>query len=151
MPPNKNWIDEIIKDLKLRLEKHKVVIGECWLYKGRKGRQWIGINYKTYLIHRVSAVVYLGFDIDSWDLICHKRECPNPGCYNPEHLYIGDSSTNKLDEVALGNYKNQNTNKENCGVCGEPYDGIIYKSRGRIWRYCKQCKYKNKRSSDVKN
>lgn len=55
----------------------------------------ISFNDKMIPVHRISAMLYLGFDIKSANQINHK--CPNTRCFNPEHLYIGTQSDNMKD------------------------------------------------------
>jgi len=139
-----------VESIKSKLLLNKVVVNDCWLWKGKYGRQWIGIDYKTYLVHRVSASIFLGMDLDSHELVCHKLICPNPGCYNPDHIYIGDTSTNTIDVVKSGKYRNGNTNKTVC-KCGKPYDSYTIRANGKIWRICKSCKNESNRKLRRKN
>lgn len=74
----------------------------CWEWRWGKTTAGYGEIYyegKTRYVHRVSAIVWLGFDIKSKLLICHL--CNNPRCFNPEHLYIGDDKENHEDRAAL--------------------------------------------------
>lgn len=70
----------------------------CWLWtlsktRGGYGQVWVGA--KRYSIHRVSAKIWLGFNLKSHFLILHK--CDNRNCFNPEHLFIGDHNDNTED------------------------------------------------------
>lgn len=72
----------------------------CWIWKWGKTTEGYGeifFNGKTQYVHRVSAFIYLNFDLDPWKSVCHK--CNNPSCFNPEHLYIGDDKTNGEDRA----------------------------------------------------
>lgn len=68
----------------------------CWIWKGKPSKEWgyggWGIEGKTYLAHRVSAYVFLEFDLSSPLLVCHR--CDVPLCVNPEHLFIGTTQDN---------------------------------------------------------
>lgn len=93
--------------LQERLEKRRRVDPEtgCWLWLGAKapdGHGRILVNYKTLVVSRVAMHVYKGFDLGSADMICHVRHCPNAHCFWPEHLYIGNGSTNQKDAIATG-------------------------------------------------
>jgi len=70
----------------------------CWEWTGKT---WGG-NYgyvwyrkKTLSAHRVSAEVFLGFDVFSKLLVCH--ECDNPPCINPNHFFVGTQDDNMKD------------------------------------------------------
>jgi hypothetical protein len=70
----------------------------CWEWQGgmdKDGYGKIQIESKSLRVHRVSAMIYLGFDINSKLQVCHK--CDNPCCFNPEHLFIGSDRDNKND------------------------------------------------------
>ena len=77
----------------------------CWLYMGyrqRFGHGWLG---GPGLAHRYA-----------WELLnrtvpkdkCLLHHCDTPACVNPDHLYIGDRTTNNADKIARGR-----------GACGE--------------------------------
>ncbi len=92
-----------------RMIEEKVVVNDetsCWEWGGARNYQGYGkqtikrSELKTFQAHRLAAMVYLGFDIDSEELVCHK--CDNPPCCNPDHLFIGDYKTNAEDMVAKG-------------------------------------------------
>ena len=86
---------EIAKERLLK----KVVVTDAgcweWPHLNNKGYGRIKINYKNYATHRLSAYVYLDFDLKSSEFICHR--CDNPVCCNPEHLYVGDQESNMED------------------------------------------------------
>lgn len=79
----------------------------CWEWTGfcmPFGHGMIGLgpkmNRKTGLTHRVSAALYLGFDLFSPLKVCH--HCDNPPCFNPSHLFIGTDKDNYDDMVSKG-------------------------------------------------
>lgn len=94
--------------LQERLEAHREIDSEtgCWLWTGHldRGHGRITIERKPYLVGRIAMKVYRGFDLKSSKLICHIRECPNAHCFNPDHLYYGDHSSNLRDAIAIGKF-----------------------------------------------
>ncbi len=68
----------------------------CWIWTG-SGEVYgkIGIEDKYYLVHRLSAMIYNGFNIFSPLLICHS--CDTPRCFNPTHLFAGTIQDNNRD------------------------------------------------------
>lgn len=78
--------------------------GDCWPWTGRVkhvgsyGRIRLR-NGKTTAAHRVAF--FLATGINPANLcVCHR--CDNPPCCNPEHLFLGDHSTNMRDMIAKG-------------------------------------------------
>lgn len=80
------------------------VLGEddCWEWKASKvrggyGQFWIhGEQVKS---HRVAWIITNG-QIPLGMLACHK--CDNPGCCNPNHLFMGSHKDNAVDKVKKG-------------------------------------------------
>ncbi len=87
--------------LKVTLSARVAVFRDgCWRWRRLKNTAGYGvfsIQGKTYLAHRVSAALYLGFDINSKLHVLHK--CDTPGCCNPAHLFIGTNDDNVADMV----------------------------------------------------
>jgi len=58
----------------------------------------------TYKVHRISAHVYLGFNLNDETIqVNHKLICPNKNCWNPEHLYVGTQNENNADKQQTKN------------------------------------------------
>src|SRR6266436_7220270 len=92
------------KDSVLRLlEKYKFIRGNCWRSLVGKtndsGHPILKIEGKSYFIARLSLYVFRNFDLNSDLLALHKIECGYPDCWNPEHLYAGNASDNRSDNV----------------------------------------------------
>lgn len=141
-----------------RLELHKVVLANgCWIFKGpnTESKREIYVEHQNYLVSRISMYIFSNFNLDSPKLICH--ECRTKNCWNPKHLYIGDSSTNALDSIRDGTFKNQNSDKTHCKY-GHLLSGsnlYLHTSLdGSIHRWCKICRnkaaerYRNKKRSE---
>lgn len=86
------------------LRKRLILENGCWLWTGchtaktkpnNKIYGFIGVDGINKLVHRVAAMLYLGFDLESPLQVNHR--CPNSLCFNPDHLYIGSQSDNMLD------------------------------------------------------
>src|SRR5215831_9613653 len=72
----------------------------CWIYTGAWGEDGQGkvrVGYKVYPVSRVAAWLYLkGFRLWDVPLVLHKRWCPHPACFNPDHLVIVDDLAKRL-------------------------------------------------------
>lgn len=94
------------RDIKYRLEQKKIVVGECWRFDGKilpNGYGEIWYEGKGRLLHRVSAHVFLDFDLDSELKILHAPECNFKDCWNPMHLRPGTQIENLSDARSKGN------------------------------------------------
>lgn len=84
------------KDVEKRLlERRAITRAGCWELMGsvtKDGYGRIYYNGQNLHAHRVSAMLYLGLDLDSSLQVNHK--CETKRCFNPEHLYIGTQSDN---------------------------------------------------------
>lgn len=83
------------------VEKYET-IGDCWQWTASvnsKGYGRFGYNGKAQRAHRVSWLLHRG-PIPAGMLVCHR--CDNPGCVNPDHLFLGDAAANTSDMDAKG-------------------------------------------------
>jgi hypothetical protein len=124
-----HW-DSVLK----RMETLTLKTESCWLFQGslsHGGYGEINIDGEVKHVHRVSAHLFLGLDINNskqWAL--HRRECKSTSCWNPEHLYVGTASDNRTDQ-----------NRPHVTHCKHGHEYIKsntgYTTAGA--RYCKIC------------
>lgn len=128
-----------------RLEARKYITeNNCWLFKGPNiiNKKEIYILDRNYKITRVSAYIYLGLDLENTNiLVCH--ECKEDNCWNPKHIYLGNTSSNTLDSVRDGTFKNGNTDKTHCKN-GHLLAGknlyLHLDLNGGTHRWCRKCR-----------
>ena len=88
-----------------RIELHSLGMSdsECWLsdyVKNLDGYACICSDGRRPMLHRVAYEAYYAEPIPDGMLVCHT--CDNPGCFNPEHLFLGTHQDNVLDQIAKG-------------------------------------------------
>lgn len=74
----------------------------CWNWvfsKRPDGYGQVSFRGRPYAAHRVSYEVYRG-NIPGGLSVLHK--CDNPGCVNPDHLFLGTQTDNMSDMTAKG-------------------------------------------------
>lgn len=116
--------------------------GECWAFMGKPygstGHCKVGFNGKKVMLHRLSAHIHWGFDLDSPTLILHKPLCFLPNCWNPEHLYEGTKKDNAQDSILVGTFHfTEVTTHCPQGHEYTPENTAINSTSGK--KYCKEC------------
>lgn len=112
----------------------------CWLLQNRKNKSYE--YYEGYGIHRLSMWVFCKFDLQSKEFILHK--CDNPPCWNPDHLFVGDQSDNRVDSIIKGRSPRlfgnalKEKNQTHCINGHEFTPENTAKSRGK--RVCRECR-----------
>lgn len=93
---------EEIKGVLLK-RRARVTCRGCWEWEcsdPERGYGRITIDSTPHGLHRVSAAVFLGFNVGSDLQVLHR--CDNPPCFNPKHLFIGTNLDNIHDKVQKG-------------------------------------------------
>lgn len=109
----------------------------CWNWTGSKNNSGYGkrlFRGKHDTVHRISAILYLGFKPSPGLRVLHN--CDNPACFNPKHLYIGTDKDNVADRYNRG--RDWQSKVTHCPK-GHAYEGenlIITKVGGRKCRAC---------------
>jgi hypothetical protein len=117
----------------------------CWNWlrgKTSAGYGELFFRGKVAYAHRVSAILFKGFDPSSGLQVLHR--CDNPGCVNPNHLFYGMDADNRRDCSEKGRIRNQNIGKTHCKeghlLSG---DNLVIRPRsngsGKPFRACKEC------------
>ncbi len=76
----------------------------CWLWTSHKNQKGYGrfrLHGSRFLAHRFSYELFVG-PIEPGKQILHRRECGNPACVNPNHLYMGTNADNVRDRELWG-------------------------------------------------
>lgn len=133
----------------LNLEEHlksRTIYDEntgCWLHQGinkSKGYAFATFNYTQVSVHRISAYLYLNYDLEDKSLqVNHKLICSNLNCWNPEHIYVGTQTDNMNDTVLKGNHGSPNKNKTHCKFGHEYTPENTYTRKDNGFRQCLTC------------
>jgi hypothetical protein len=94
------------------LHKKRLTSSGCWEYTGERNRDGYGLitfKGKKQQTHRISAMIFKGYDLNSYNSgLQINHTCHNRICFNPEHLYIGTHEENMHDLVDKNKTKEQN-------------------------------------------
>lgn len=98
----REWVrNRTREDFEAHLLAHRVIDDNgCWNWtrsrSGAYGQLWFPERRRALPVSRIAAHLWLGLDLDDRLLYaCHR--CDNPGCFNPDHLFVGTNSDNILD------------------------------------------------------
>lgn len=99
---------------------------KCWEWTGHKHRDgygWCSFQGKKLLSHRASYIVHFGA-IPCGLCVCHR--CDNPGCVNPNHLFVGTHTDNMRDMVGKGRGRIYYHKGEKCPAAKLTEDQVRY-------------------------
>lgn len=84
--------------------RHRPTLGPCWIWiaSTSNGYGHIRNGDRGQLAHRLSWELNIG-DIPKGLWVLHA--CDNPGCVNPNHLFLGTMQDNTADMVAKGRHR----------------------------------------------
>jgi hypothetical protein len=141
------WTGEWGKKVREILEQKTSINSEtgCWEWLGAhtNGYGQIIIDQVVHKVHRLSAMMFLGYDPEFTYLqVLHR--CNNKRCWNYEHLYIGTDYDNAQDRVKAGTSINQNTDKTYC-IHGHEFTPentreYVNSRDGKVQRECRECR-----------
>lgn len=88
--------------------------GDCWKWTGKLASNGYGlfvVRGDSYLAHRVAYFIATG-GLEDEKQVCHR--CDNPGCVNPEHLFLGTQSDNVKDMLNKGRQNPPKGSRSGC-------------------------------------
>ena len=112
----------------------------CWSWKGAKNNKGYGKashNGRLDLAHRISYRLHNHCDIPEGMIVCHK--CDNPGCVNPDHLFLGTQSDNMRDCRDKGRLDTRGNSLKSQCKHGHPFDDANTYWRSDGARTCRTC------------
>lgn len=132
----------VLKKMELdRFWKKVVKTPDCWFWVGTKNGRGYGMFYiqlHGYRAHRLSWMIANKKPLKERQQVCHS--CDNPGCINPDHLWVGTARDNSHDCIAKGRNSPPPVKKEytHCkwGHRFTKANSYVYEKFGRM---CKTC------------
>jgi hypothetical protein len=91
----------------------------CWKWTGQKDKNGYGVlklHQKVHKAYRVSYEIATGKSPIGF---CVLHRCDNPGCVNPDHLYLGTPADNARDRKMRGrggNLKGENNGRAKLNI-----------------------------------
>jgi HNH endonuclease len=80
----------------------------CWLWTGSTGSKGYGqINRGDGRPERAHRVAWMKFRGPIPDGLHVLHRCDNPGCVNPDHLFLGTDGDNMYDKTSKGRHNKQ--------------------------------------------
>jgi hypothetical protein len=119
---------------------------DCWEWQAGKRPNGYGqfrVEHRNLLPHRVSWQAFNGPIPDG---MCVLHKCDNPGCVNPNHLFLGTHQDNTRDMMRKGRgnvglYDGEiwllRKLRKN-GVSPEAIGKMFNITRWTVWNYCRK-------------
>ena len=125
--------------LQANLLRRKIVDDQgCWLWSGATDSDGYGRIFafgRNQTVSRIAAWLWLGLDLnDSESMSTH--QCDNKRCFNPEHLRVGDNSSNQLERFEK--HPKPWKDATHC-VNGHEFSFLTTKRNSRGHRICLLC------------
>lgn len=142
--PNPRYasIQEAIEALSI-----KVPFSGCWIWVGStlNGYGQFTFAGKHLRAHRASLMAFKGLNPK---MACH--HCDVRECVNPDHLYAGDSKTNRKDMIDRARWSHPYSLRDSC-LAGHKYEEVGYRiSKSDGSRVCRECQRQAKRKQRSK-
>lgn len=90
----------------------------CWVWHGLKNKAGYG-RFGGKYAHRMSWEIFNNQIIPLGMLVCH--HCDNPGCVNPDHLFLGTQKDNMQDMISKNRQAIQNNSGEKNPMFGKKH------------------------------
>lgn len=100
--PKPTTDEQKIEKFLARIEKSE----DCWWWLGPTNFRGYGHatwGRQNWVAHRLAYKIFKG-DFDKTLFVCHS--CDNPGCVNPDHLFLGTPKDNTQDSITKGRFVN---------------------------------------------
>lgn len=99
----------------------------CWEWTGAKNNHGYGnfrLNGAMWIAPRAAYRIIFG-GIPAAMCVCHR--CDNPGCINPDHLFLSDHQGNMTDKQSKGRAVNKTAKSSK-------YNGVSWRNDSKKWR-----------------
>lgn len=98
---------------------------ECWLWKGRIGKDGYGRLSSGVLVHRFSYQGFIGHILRG---LCVKQKCKYKHCVNPKHLFLEERYPTHKEAIAIRFWKkvDKTNSPYGCWIWHSSFNGKDY-------------------------